>query len=208
MRQLLCAVAFSILASSWALATDKDVEFWSDASLERECDEVGRIGGDISRSICLSVGRQNLSDARAALNNANTKSPPVYRLVDFCRKTEKIVSEAARCLSQHAYLAKGMSVNYDGSLSAPRPLTDVEKALISEHVGSSLKDPASASYTYLNYNGSNYYCGKVNAKNSYGGYVGKEFFLVRLSNQAGKLVPMDAPALGAGVLQMCAAAGY
>jgi hypothetical protein len=68
--------------------------------------------------------------------------------------------------------------------SAPRrALTDKEKIIITRAVTASLKDPDSAKFQWVPIvedARSAAYCGLVNAKNSYGGYVGYYPFLVRV----------------------------
>lgn len=65
----------------------------------------------------------------------------------------------------------GMSFIAAFSASA-RELTAKEKALIEKEVRPQLKDPDSAKFTWQDYQGGITYCFYVNAKNSYGGYVG------------------------------------
>jgi hypothetical protein len=58
-----------------------------------------------------------------------------------------------------------------------RELSEAEKSVISEAVLDSLKDPESARFAWPPYrDGSDLYCGYVNAKNSFGGYVGDARF--------------------------------
>jgi len=53
------------------------------------------------------------------------------------------------------------------------------KELAKTRVRLMLKDPESARFSYVRYQeGSHYICGYVNAKNSYGGYVGDRTFVV------------------------------
>ncbi|HFV9291444.1 TPA: hypothetical protein ACIAIE_001245 [Serratia fonticola] len=72
-------------------------------------------------------------------------------------------------------------------LADARPLTDNEKVAIEESVKSQLKDPDSAKFTFpslLEGNLTNLpgrYCGKVNAKNSYGGYSGDSWFATNIN---------------------------
>jgi hypothetical protein len=55
---------------------------------------------------------------------------------------------------------------------ADRPLTKVEMAVLEMEIKAKLKDPDSAKIEPLPYRGGIAVCGKVNAKNSYGGYTG------------------------------------
>lgn len=63
-----------------------------------------------------------------------------------------------------------------------RGLTNVEKKSVEDAIKNRLRDPYSAKFTHSKYisNGNGEYCGMVNSKNSYGGYVGKTPFLVML----------------------------
>ena len=69
---------------------------------------------------------------------------------------------------------------------AARELNDAEKVVIANAVKEELKDPVSATFKWLDYRGQNIYCSYVNAKNSFGGYVGNvmfQVFIVELDNQ-------------------------
>ncbi len=58
-----------------------------------------------------------------------------------------------------------------------RELSDAEKSVISKAMLDSLKDPESVRFKWPPYvDGSDLYCGYVNAKNSFGGYVGDARF--------------------------------
>ncbi|MDC9831784.1 hypothetical protein PSR26_27160, partial [Enterobacter hormaechei subsp. steigerwaltii] len=67
------------------------------------------------------------------------------------------------------------------SLSA-RELTKEEIDAVEVGVNKQLKDPYSAKYTHNSYMSDDHrggvYCGKVNAKNSYGAYIGDRLFAV------------------------------
>lgn len=77
-----------------------------------------------------------------------------------------------------------------GAISASAAdLTDKEKALVRESVKAKLKDPDSARFKWLPIAGNQteadgatmmMYCGVVNARNSFGGYVGDVPYLVAL----------------------------
>ncbi len=69
-----------------------------------------------------------------------------------------------------------------------RDLTDKEKDVIRNAVGAGLKDPGSAQYEFLPFVGQKVYCGRVNAKNSYGGYVGFVPFSTDLTVRDGEIV--------------------
>ncbi|EBB1131587.1 TPA_asm: hypothetical protein GNB63_001503 [Salmonella enterica subsp. enterica serovar 6,7,14:g,m[p],s:[1,2,7]] len=104
--------------------------------------------------------------------------------------------------------------------SHARPLTDSEKQAVESSVKEHLKDPDSAKFYHgdFPYPDSSYvYCGQVNAKNSYGGYAGKQLFSNFVAvNKNGVIV---APSLdysrGSGeqldqeiISVTCASAGY
>jgi hypothetical protein len=63
--------------------------------------------------------------------------------------------------------------------NVPRPLTDDEMAQARELVSQQLKDPESARFRWNpSVLDENIYCGFVNARNSFGGYVGYRVFFV------------------------------
>ena len=69
--------------------------------------------------------------------------------------------------------------NVGAGYASDRPLTDAEKKIIADAYGKRLKDPASAQYRWHRLIDSKtstpnrlFYCFQVNAKNSYGAYVG------------------------------------
>lgn len=70
--------------------------------------------------------------------------------------------------------------------STPRVLTPGEKAAIKAAVDDKLKDPSSAQFKWGKWNRSPYYCAAINAKNSYGGYIGFVPFLALVAFADGK----------------------
>ena len=60
----------------------------------------------------------------------------------------------------------------------PRKLTNNEKTIIEKAVRDQLKDPQAAQFRWYKFNGHSHYCGEVNGKNSYGGYIGFARFRV------------------------------
>ena len=102
------------------------------------------------------------------------------------------------------------------ALTAPN-LTTVQKSAIKAAVEDKLKDPDSAQYKWRPWNGSETYCGSVNAKNSYGGYIGFTPFLALLDNRKGIAKPMVFIMLASAdpqsvelkvIIDQCAKAGY
>lgn len=79
-----------------------------------------------------------------------------------------------------------------------RDLTQAEQQIISEAVGDQLKDPYSARYKWppLLKEQQDGYCGWVNAKNSYGAYVGSVPFRTQLVWRDGQLVRAVNTAIG------------
>ncbi len=82
-------------------------------------------------------------------------------------------------------------------MNAPRrELGQSEKAIIAHAVSMTLKDPDAAKFLWvpiIGASGSAAYCGVVNGKNSYGGYIGYHPFLVRVTPDA--LQPVTAASL-------------
>lgn len=72
-------------------------------------------------------------------------------------------------------------------LAFPRDVTPQEKAAIAETVVEGFKDPSSAQFRWPPIMRPDLYCGQVNAKNSYGGFVGYRMFSVRLSRIGGRV---------------------
>lgn len=96
------------------------------------------------------------------------------------------------------------------STITPSPLSDAElfqKAKTA--IVATLKDPDSAKFSDLhrvNYNGlmgpGEYICGKVNAKNIFGGYTGPQ--IIAYSVQSGNVLPSDGDSLiAAAALSVC-----
>ncbi|WP_448035161.1 hypothetical protein [Bradyrhizobium liaoningense] len=78
------------------------------------------------------------------------------------------------------------------SYAQQRRLTDVEKRVITSAYESRLKDPLSAQYRWPNLIKTQAdapdYCFQVNAKNSYGGYVGFQAVLGSVTQRNGTIV--------------------
>lgn len=102
------------------------------------------------------------------------------------------------------------------SADAPRDLTAAETAAIKTVVEDKLKDPESARFKWEKWNGGIYYCGMVNAKNSYGGYVGFVPFIavVAFANDRVLTKPFviladdDSAGISDFVVSQCIKAGY
>ncbi|KTK16174.1 MULTISPECIES: hypothetical protein [Enterobacterales] len=100
------------------------------------------------------------------------------------------------------------------SLSA-RELTKEEIDAVEVGVNKQLKDPYSAKYTHNSYMSDDHrggvYCGKVNAKNSYGAYIGDRLFAVVFIDTksdgllAAPLGRMDSQEV---ISSLCASSGY
>lgn len=76
--------------------------------------------------------------------------------------------------------------------------TAAEKAAVLSVMQSHLKDPASAQYRWLAKRPGGHYCGMVNAKNSYGGYIGFQPFALILDDKLGLLKPLPVVMLASG----------
>jgi len=71
-----------------------------------------------------------------------------------------------------------------------RPLTAAERMGIESAVKESLNDPDSATFRHNPYRtGEKIYCGRVNAKNRFGGYVGYHLFVVPVQGGRGGATP-------------------
>lgn len=69
--------------------------------------------------------------------------------------------------------------------AADRTLTASELAIIENGVRVNFRDPEAARFKHFAYTGQrNIYCGLVNGKNAYGGYVGYEPFMVKVVENA------------------------
>ena len=86
-------------------------------------------------------------------------------------------------------------INVGTSHASDRPLTDSEKKIIANRYGERLKDPLSAQYRWHNLIKSAsstpnkmVYCFQVNAKNSYGAYVGFHTVLGTVTHRNGTVV--------------------
>lgn len=84
--------------------------------------------------------------------------------------------------------------------SAPARATSAQIEAAKAHVSRRLKDPDSALFrgfaAYSLSNGQTVLCGEVNARNSFGGYVGYETFYLRLRGAAVIWENTNAPRLG------------
>jgi hypothetical protein len=108
------------------------------------------------------------------------------------------------------------------SYAQQRPLTDAEKKIITSTYGERLKDPPSAQYRWPNLMKSPSsktdkpdYCFQVNAKNSYGAYVGFQTVLGTVTQRNGTVVgyryKMGAesnPIMNDTATDFCAIGGY
>lgn len=73
-------------------------------------------------------------------------------------------------------------------LGEPRSLTPEEKSVIVSALDKELKDPDAAKYKWFKYNGYHHYCGMINGKNAYGGYIGYTHYLVEVTKDtSGKI---------------------
>ena len=96
-----------------------------------------------------------------------------------------------------------------------RELTKEEVEAVEIGVGQQLKDPYSAKYTHGSYmfegRSGGVYCGKVNAKNSYGAYIGDRLFAVVFidTKSDGLLaVPVGSMDSQEAISSLCASSGY
>jgi hypothetical protein len=85
--------------------------------------------------------------------------------------------------------------NFGSAYASDRPLTDAEKKIVAGGYGERLKDPLSAQYRWPNLIKSTsskpnemVYCFQVNAKNSYGAYVGFQTVLGTVTHHNGTIV--------------------
>lgn len=71
-------------------------------------------------------------------------------------------------------------------------LTRAEKKIIAKELAAELKDPKSSRFKWAKYPKSSeamvFYCGQVNSKNSFGGYVGFRSYIAFVLNKNGKIV--------------------
>lgn len=100
-----------------------------------------------------------------------------------------------------------------------RPISNAERALITNSYGRLLKDAGSAQFKMPpipladnQTNGTTIYCFEVNAKNSYGGYAGYKAVLGRVTRSKGKIASFNADDDRASVpgstADLCRAFGY
>lgn len=68
-----------------------------------------------------------------------------------------------------------------GALAKSRPLLPAEQRIVESVMKDRMNDPDSAKFQILPFNGSKLVCGKVNAKNLMGGYVGYRVFDVEVT---------------------------
>ncbi|KAA1053792.1 hypothetical protein [Azospirillum argentinense] len=103
-----------------------------------------------------------------------------------------------------------------GSAAAARELTKEEKAAISKAIQEQLKDPESIRITWEPLHSDETYCGTVNARNSFGGYVGDAPFIVTLKRIKGRMAPIgldigdprDSVRNNKAIMDACLSEGY
>lgn len=78
------------------------------------------------------------------------------------------------------------------AIATARELSAAEKKIISDVALTQLKDPDSAKFYWQDYKGGSGLCAHVNAKNSYGGYTGKELMIVSVKKDKNdKIISAD-----------------
>lgn len=96
-------------------------------------------------------------------------------------------------------------------------LSDASKADMMRRATVGLRDPRSAEFQWPDYPGGGIYCGLINAKNAYGGFVGFRNFLVFLSDEAAQPDPTivsvvtdtgEKNAVSDMVYSLCSGRGY
>lgn len=89
--------------------------------------------------------------------------------------------------------------------AATRTPTKQEKAILSRLLGNGLRDPGSAKWRFgpipAIKDGTAFYCGRVNAKNAYGGYTGMSDFIAKLRISGGHIVGAELGAIDGQTLQ-------
>lgn len=91
-----------------------------------------------------------------------------------------------------------------------------ERTAVTALVHAELKDPSSAQFQWLPIAKSGIYCGRVNAKNSYGGYTGFRPFVVFWNEATGLRKPLPGALVASDsdnamtdvIQQQCSSAGY
>ena len=84
----------------------------------------------------------------------------------------------------------------------PSPVTEIEQALTTQTLIQDLRDPSSAQFRgwqgFDLSNGDRIICGKINATNGFGGFVGFSAFFVRLTGQTVQRMYIDDGSSSAG----------
>lgn len=90
-------------------------------------------------------------------------------------------------------LGFGICANVQAAVTT-RPLSKTEQAVVKDAMGDVMFDPDSALYQFKPFvSGSNIVCGKINAKNRMGGYVGYRTFAVEVTLKAGRVASAKLP---------------
>lgn len=89
----------------------------------------------------------------------------------FSRQADAWINDHLSCENDPMLIASALAFML-AATPAPRPLTKVEMTALEMEIKANLKDPDSAKIEPLPYRGGLTLCGRVNAKNSYGGYTG------------------------------------
>jgi hypothetical protein len=93
------------------------------------------------------------------------------------------------------------TVNTMPVTTTPAPVSSAEMAFVTAGISDAMKDPDSALFRkwrgFNLSNGDRVVCGEVNAKNSFGGYVGYEPFYIRLRGSDTLALLLDTQAASA-----------
>lgn len=142
--------------------------------------------------------------------------PPLAPKVEVDEKTAASVRASLSGFGGSSGSSPGIAAIIKKSIPA-RDITKSEKLAIAAAVQAQLKDPEAAKFIWPSLVNEEIYCGVVNGKNSYGGYVGDTPFIVGLTKGAkGNLKPAsldigkprdDTPTTGE-IIKFCREVGY
>lgn len=142
--------------------------------------------------------------------------PPLTPKVEVDEKTAASVRASLSSFGGSSGSSLGIAAISKKAIPA-RDITKSEKLAIAAAVQAQLKDPEAAKFIWPSLVNEEIYCGVVNGKNSYGGYVGDTPFIVGLTKGAkGNLKPAsldigkprdDTPTTGE-IMRFCREVGY
>jgi|HubBroStandDraft_6_1064221.scaffolds.fasta_scaffold180952_2 hypothetical protein len=146
--------------------------------------------------IALAIGSAGALDTSANAQEATNNEQIDYGvMVAFCNHDP----QSQGCENMRAKIAQAEQGEIDQAkaahLATPMPLTTAEQEAVANEVRNQLRDPDSAEFrniaAYHDTRFGRMVCGELNAKNSFGGYVGYTGFVIKVGANGGQEMLLD-----------------